>query len=984
MDPALVTNIERLLNELYDDHNKTKFEETNNLLINLQKSKEAWMFAWLLMKKDKPVNVQYFGASSLYVKLTKYHFELDNNSYRQLWMKIIENLIAYMESAEFNLITTKLISCLAVCIVQNIDNEWNNALQDLWNLFQPEKLSNIPSTRVIHVLLEILSVIPDELNHPYQDKNKKQASRLELVKHAESVLMFVYKILSEENISDNITKICLKCFHCWSIGLDTIVLTENHLAIMAIVLNCVRNENTCHEAVECIIAIYTCPHMIKQPKMIIQLIEQMTIGLTNLIDQTIQESNMDYLRDLYFLFVSIGESHTRLILDSLTDLSLNRDILIEFFRIILKCSSTPTHYGYDETISDLPFNFWINFQDDFMASDESKIQIYLNIFKDIFHSMINIFLFKLQYPPDEIYEQSWDKDDRERFRCYRQDIADTYTYCFSILNTSLLQILMDHFNKALSQTMMATSKDMNQISTSIRYLEAVIYAFSALTENISPTETVYMPQIISSFQTLSNECLNDSRLLSTINCFLSNSADWLANNINYFAFTLTIISNSLKSNDQMVVISATMALKVITTECQLDLRPYSLDIIRICEEYLQYPNLQYKEKARLMHSLGTILSIMPLDVIMNTIDRILIPILTETEKILTNTNNNNNDNPDSRIHINGVLLMLSNLFAKLDVNLKGTDLEEGDHLISKSLVQAKARNNIPQPLYKIFEKIMPMFGVIAMNYSYDEEIAQNVCECVKKTVITLLDDVKPMIGNILHLLLHLYRNSKSISVIQISRQIFTLFHKESELLPNLQEYFYTLTTITIEQFAKDFRENTFLVQNFFEESAHSLRKATAIFLYPKLNLSTLFDWAIAGIVLPEKGTVHQCSIFISEFLNQGRQNEQFHKVIQERFDMLVMKVFIVIGGQQGSPSFAVDYMPDIIIVLNQKYSDSFTRALNSIIDYNGFPTDMVTREQKCKFVQSISTLRNNKRRLREIVKEFSCRCRGLFGVDSKQ
>ncbi|OTF81121.1 hypothetical protein BLA29_013143 [Euroglyphus maynei] len=100
--------------------------------------------------------------------------------------------------------------------------------------------------------------------------------------------------------------------------------------------------------------------------------------------------------------------------------------------------------------------------------------------------------------------------------------------------------------------------------------------------------------------------------------------------------------------------------------------------------------------------------------------------------------------------------------------------------------------------------------------------------------------------------------------------------------------------------------------------------------------------------------------------------------------MLVMKVFIVIGGQQGSPSFAVDYMPDIIIVLNQKYSDSFTRTLNSIIDYNGFPTDLVTREQKCKFVQSISTLRNNKRRLREIVKEFSCRCRGLFGgVNSK-
>ncbi|OTF72919.1 hypothetical protein BLA29_003270, partial [Euroglyphus maynei] len=686
------------------------------------------------------------------------------------------------------------------------------------------KLPNIPSTRVIHVLFKILTAIPDEFQHPFQDNNRKQASRLELIKHAESVLLFVQKILCEENISDNITKICLKCLHSWSVFSDTIIFTENQIGI---VLNCVRNENTCNEAVECLIGIYTSPHMIKHPKMIIRFIEQMTISLTNVIDQAIQESNMDYLRDLYFLFVTVGESHTRLILDSLTDLSLNQDIMIEFFRIILKCSSTPTYFGYDETISDLPFNFWINFQDDLMASDESRIQIYREIFKDIFHSLINIFLFKLQYPPDEIYEQSWDNDDREKFRCYRQDIADAYTYCFTILNTSLLQILMDHFNKALAQTMMASSKDMNLTCSAICYLEAVIYAFTALTENISPTETVYMPQILSSFQTLSPQCLMDSKLLSIINCFLSNSADWLANNINYFPFTLTIISNSLKSTDQMVMISATMALKIITTECQLNLGPYAAQIVQICEEYLQYPNIKYKEKARLMHSLGTILSIMPLDVIMLTIDRILIPILTEIEKILCIDGNNNN--PDARIHINGVLLMLSNLFARLDVNLKGTDLAEGDQLISKSLVQAKARNNMPQPLYRIFEKIMPMFGVIAANYSHDEEIAQNLCECVKKTVITLLDDVKPMIGNIIQLLLHLYRNSRSISVIQISRQIFTLFHKETELLPDLQEYYYSLTTLTFEQFEKDFRENTFLVQCFFEESAQALRKATTIF-----------------------------------------------------------------------------------------------------------------------------------------------------------
>lgn len=278
-----------------------------------------------------------------------------------------------------------------------------------------------------------------------------------------------------------------------------------------------------------------------------------------------------------------------------------------------------------------------------------------------------------------------------------------------------------------------------------------------------------------------------------------------------------------------------------------------------------------------------------------------------------------------------------------------------------------------------------MFEIIVLNYSMYADIVQNLCECIKKTVMNLMDDVKAFVGNILHLLINLYQNANSIAVLNISRQLFILFYKDAQLLPSLQEYFYSLCNATIELFKSDFRENTFLVQNFYEECAQALRKATVVFLHPSLNhLPIIFEWAVAGILLPEKGTVHQCSVFISEFLNQGRHNEHFHKVIDEHFERLVIKVFIVIGGTQGSPSFAVDYMPDIIMALNQKYSDSFSRTLKAFIETDGFPTDIVNREQKIKFVQLItSSLRNNKRKLKEVVKEFSSQCRGLFGVDKR-
>lgn len=220
-------------------------------------------------------------------------------------------------------------------------------------------------------------------------------------------------------------------------------------------------------------------------------------------------------------------------------------------------------------------------------------------------------------------------------------------------------------------------------------------------------------------------------------------------------------------------------------------------------------------------------------------------------------------------------------------------------------------------------------------------------------------------------------------VLKISRQLFTLFYSVPEHLAHLQEYFIAIAQVTVEAFQQDFRENTYLAQVFYEECAAILKKATVIMSTAKLDIAPVYTFAISGILLPEKSTIHQCSVFLSEFLNHGRNTELFHKVICERFDLLVMQIFAVIGGTYGSPSFAVDYMVDIIMALNSKYSDSFSRALNAVVETEAFPSTFVNREHKVNFVKTILSLRNNKRKMKDIVKEFSSRCRGLFGVDTK-
>src|SRR5699024_1485760 len=120
MDSA-VSNIERLIGDLYSSNNngnqKQSFDEANRLLTSAQNSNQAWTFVWPLLQKDKSVNVQYFGASTLYVKISKHFFELDQNSQTEIRQRIVEYLMSYLNSPEYTFITTKLISCLSAYVI---------------------------------------------------------------------------------------------------------------------------------------------------------------------------------------------------------------------------------------------------------------------------------------------------------------------------------------------------------------------------------------------------------------------------------------------------------------------------------------------------------------------------------------------------------------------------------------------------------------------------------------------------------------------------------------------------------------------------------------------------------------------------------------------------------------------------------------------------------------------------------------------------
>lgn len=116
-------------------------------------------------------------------------------------------------------------------------------------------------------------------------------------------------------------------------------------------------------------------------------------------------------------------------------------------------------------------------------------QLLLKI-KPYYRELVIVMLQKSMFPKGE-NSQNWSSDDRETFRCYRQDIADTFMYCYNVLNLELLDILSTQLSEALQKCNGNGSIGGGHWNE----IETCLHAFSAVAESIE-WENLYLPKLM--------------------------------------------------------------------------------------------------------------------------------------------------------------------------------------------------------------------------------------------------------------------------------------------------------------------------------------------------------------------------------------------------------------------------------------------------------------------------------------------------------
>ena len=701
---STVEEIERLIGELYQNNNQLSQSEANQYLTCIQVSSEAWALSAALLNPSKPVEVQYFGASTLYTKIVKFYHELDPQKQNDLKNQLIQLLVTYLSLDGLRIVETRIVVCLAAYVVRSVTNSWENAITDLVQTLQPNKLPHIPVNRVLQALMDLLSTIPEEYQTSYLTQHQKIIIRSALLKFNEQIFSIVLAVLSEQQLSEEIKLSAIKCFSNWSQNTGPLILADNHEDIVLHVLRSVCDENLSQASVEALTNIYSHPEMHKQPNLVLRLIDKM-VELQPILNKAIQESNQEMANNIYTLFIQVAETHSRLLLDAVIDKPEHRDNILKIISVILQCSATPGYYSIDENCSEQAFNFWYTLQDDIIASDESRIATYISLFNPLFHSLIDAFLVKVQYPSDDVYENEWNSYDRESFRCYRQDIGDSFMYCYNILRVSMLSSLLSHYQLAANHLTSQLNKDEHK---SWQYLEAVLYSFSSIAENVDVSESVYLQQIFDSLPNIPLTLISSPRVLATAMETLAAYSEWISNNSIYLPNVLNLLTIGLKSHP-FVTISATMAMKDIIRESQQVIKPYAQQILSICEDCLSPDStLKPKEKSRIMCSIGLTLSVLPIDEIMIGVNRLLTPIVTDIHNVLNQCQQSaNSEDQTVRNHMSSQLSMLAMLFSTLDVNFKRND--SGDNL-DNNAVNKQPNSSTPQPIYIILEQVFKIYN----------------------------------------------------------------------------------------------------------------------------------------------------------------------------------------------------------------------------------------------------------------------------------
>nr|XP_032821906.1 importin-13 isoform X2 [Petromyzon marinus] len=899
MDAEVFTadTVEKALHQLYYDPAIEHKNAAQKWLMQAQVSPDAWHFSWVLLGSEKAPEIQYFGASALHTKISRYWADIPSEQYEALKSQLSTRIAQFADGPK--MVLTRLCVALASLALNTLPDAWPTAVSDMTQAFPPGP-----------ALLELLTVLPEELQTSRLAQHRKGVVRGVLAREAPACVFPLLLRLLEQGggggggagdgaASAGATTLgqkVLRCFASW-VQLD-VPLTECE-GLVHSTFRALRDAELFDTAVDALVQAISQPDAQRYVNTLLKLIPQV-LQLQEQLTQAVQNGDTETTHGICRVVVALGENHARTLLEQ-TD---HWQSFLALVNMVMYCTGIPGHYPVDETTSCLTLTFWYTLQDDITSLGGEKQAMYLQMYRPVYFQLVDVLLYKAQFPTDAEYA-SWSADEKEQFRIYRVDISDTLMYVYEMLGPELLSNLYDKLGRLLT----ATGQPPQWQQT-----EAFLYGFQSIAETLDVNDSDVIPGLIGLIPRIT---VGNVQLADTIMFTIGALAEWLADHPVMLTGVLPLVLQALANPE--LSISSVSTLKKLCRECKHDLGPYAPSIMAMSQEVLVKQIHKSSQCMWLMQALGLMLSPLPVAEILGHLQSLLTPHIQQLESLAE------------------------------------------------------------QPVVVVLQQVFQLVQKLLAKWINDSHVVEAVCTVFIKSVKTLLDDFGPMIPQLSEMLGQMYSTVPQASALELTRELVLIFCKDIVYYPTVKALFLHMAACTLTIFHRGPRDHPDIVDSFMQLLSQALRKKPDVVVADNCDIKALFQCGLISLKFPEGPTVKSACGFFTELLPHCATVSAIGQVVHENGRLLLQTVLEAIGGQ--APRNLMDNFAEVLFCVNKHCFAYLPLWLKEAMARPDFPSSRVTHEQKDIFGQQILRERVNKRKVKEMVKEFTLLCRGLHGTE---
>ncbi|RMX44834.1 hypothetical protein pdam_00009291 [Pocillopora damicornis] len=708
----------------------------------------------------------------------------------------------------------------------------------------------------------------------------------------------------------------LKCMISWvQFGVTISDLGDT----LPLVFESIHNPELFDTSVDLIVEVATHPSGMKYPSYMWNFVSSV-LTLSESLRTALQSGDVDTSRGLCRVMVSLAETHLKLLLSADSE-----EKELQGFTLVQNVQVPQAGI------------LWMSSVDDISSEEPSTMEKHKAMYGPVLLSLCQVFMRKVQYPPENVW-QGFSSDEKEQFRCYRQDIADTLMYVYCLLRGHCLQQLYHMLSELLA----------GETQPSWQSVDATLYLIQSVAEYVEPTEESFIPAILSLLPRLpSHSYVSQTALL-----MVGSYSEWLKCHPDHLRSVLPVLLGGLS---QVHLASAsTQALRGICEECVQDLEPGSLmEILTHCQTGLSGGVMKERERIRCVECIGHVLSVQDSAGAVEQVKAVFTPYVEGLAQIVQQQ-----PTAELKANLQFHLRLFVVLFKCLD--------PENENIGNKI-----------HPAAVVLNDILPSLKSMAP-WMQDNDVQQQFCLCLERAIGTIRDYMGGLVSGLSELVVGYFSVSPTSGILDLASTLIGMYGMVDEHYRTILLVFQRITTTTLQLLQSNLRDFPDILQSFMQFVCRGLKANTKLVFEGDGYHVNIFQCGLAALDVQESHTVRAACTFFSTFITACENEETAKRTLQEYGSYLVSQVIRGIAG--GVPRQCTDYMAEILFALNRHNVTMLSRWMQEVMEVEGFPSNLVTVSQKEQFSSAVLRERAHRRRVKESVTQFSLLCRGLYGT----